>query len=191
VLVNTELQAEAMVVAVDVGDSVPSHWRSPFAVVGAVQLKYVDSTYPAERDSCWDTSLGCRSMPGQMEEYCCRWFATMTLEDRYSQEELAREFWARLRRMQSYRRSGSSRSKSTMIRVNSENQPGVTRYRRSMPDAAGAKAVKATYHSHTMVVARRDDCNMVRQRVPGFALVISTGDPAFRFEWSSPKRTMD
>jgi hypothetical protein len=32
---------------------------------------------------------------------------------------------------------------------------------------------------------------MVRQRVPGFALVISTGDPAFRFEWSSPKRTMN
>jgi len=60
-----------------------------------------------------------------------------------------------------------------------------------MPVAAGAKAVKATYHSHTMVVARRDDCNMVRQRVPGFALVRSTGDPAFRFERSSPKRTMN
>lgn len=59
-----------------------------------------------------------------------------------------------------------------------------------MPVAAGAKNVKATYHSHTLVFARRDDCNMVRQRVPGFALVISTGDPAFRFEWSSPRRTM-
>jgi hypothetical protein len=51
-----------------------------------------------------------------------------------------------------------------------------------MPVAAVAKAVKATYHSHTVVVERRDDCNMVRQRVPGFALAISMGDPAFRFE---------
>jgi hypothetical protein len=47
--------------------------------------------------------------------------------------------------------------------------------------AAVAMAEKATYH--TAVAERRDDCSMVRLRVPGFALAISTGeDPAFRFE---------
>lgn len=60
-----------------------------------------------------------------------------------------------------------------------------------MPAAAGAKAAKAVYHSHTMVVAQRDDYNMVRQRGPGFALVISTEDPAFRLERSSPSRTTE
>jgi hypothetical protein len=60
-----------------------------------------------------------------------------------------------------------------------------------MPVAAVAKAVKATYHSHTVVVERRDDYSTVRQRVPGFALAISMGDPAFRFEGSSPRRTID
>lgn len=58
-----------------------------------------------------------------------------------------------------------------------------------MPVAAVAKAVKAAYHSHTAVAERRDGCNMVRLKVPGFALAISTGDPAFRFERSSPRRT--
>jgi len=69
-----------------------------------------------------------------------------------------------------------------MIPRNLESQPGETKYQRSMPVAAVAKAVKATYHSHTAVAEQRDDCNMVRQRVPGFALAISTGDPAYRFE---------
>jgi hypothetical protein len=58
-----------------------------------------------------------------------------------------------------------------------------------MPVAAVAKAVKAAYHSHTAVAERRDDCNMVRPKVPGFALARSMGDPAFRFERSSPERT--
>lgn len=65
-------------------------------------------------------------------------------------------------------------------------------YLKNMPVAAGAKEARATYHSHTADAARRDDCRMVRLKVPGFALAtISTGDPAFRFEGSSPKRTMD
>ncbi|KAF8851927.1 hypothetical protein BDZ45DRAFT_561760, partial [Acephala macrosclerotiorum] len=51
-----------------------------------------------------------------------------------------------------------------------------------MPVAAVAKAKRATYHSHTAVFDLRDDCRMVRQKVPGFAPVISMGDPAFRFE---------
>jgi len=75
--------------------------------------------------------------------------------------------------------------------MNQENQPGATMYRKSMPVAAVAKAVKAAYHSHTAVAERRDDCSKVRQRVPGFALALSTGeDPAFRFNGSSPRRTV-
>jgi hypothetical protein len=58
-----------------------------------------------------------------------------------------------------------------------------------MPVAAAAKARRATYHSHTTDVEQRDDYKMARQQVPGFALVISTGDPAFRFERSRPGRT--
>ena len=81
--------------------------------------------------------------------------------------------------MQWYTTSGSCRSESRMIRW---NQPGEMKYRMSTPGAAVAKAVKAAYHSHTVVVERRDDCSMVRQKVPGSPLVISTGDPAFRFE---------
>ncbi|KAH8592765.1 hypothetical protein B0O99DRAFT_478181, partial [Bisporella sp. PMI_857] len=50
-----------------------------------------------------------------------------------------------------------------------------------MPVAAGAEAIEATYHSHTTVAVQRDDCNMVRPKVPGFALAILTEeDPAFR-----------
>jgi hypothetical protein len=60
-----------------------------------------------------------------------------------------------------------------------------------MPVAAVAKAMRATYHSHTTVFDLRDDCRMVRQKVPGFAPVIWMGDPAFRLEWSSPERTMN
>jgi hypothetical protein len=59
--------------------------------------------------------------------------------------------------------------------------PGETKYQTNMPVAAAAKATMATYHSHTVVAARRDDYSMVRQQVPGFALAISTEDPVFRF----------
>jgi hypothetical protein len=58
-----------------------------------------------------------------------------------------------------------------------------------MPVAAVAKAMKAVYHSHTVVFEQRGGCSMVLQKVPGFALVKSTGDPAFRFRESSPERT--
>ena len=47
---------------------------------------------------------------------------------------------------------------------------------------AVAKIVRVAYRSHIAVVGRRDDCSMVRQKVPGCELVISTEDPAFRFE---------
>jgi hypothetical protein len=47
---------------------------------------------------------------------------------------------------------------------------------------AVARIVKVADRSHIAVVGRRDDCSMVRQRVPGCALVISTEDPVFRFE---------
>lgn len=70
-------------------------------------------------------------------------------------------------------------------------QPGATRYQTSMPVAAVAKVRRATYHSHTAVFDLRDDCKMVCQKVPGYAPVISMGDPAFRFERSSPEWTTD
>ncbi|KAG9238105.1 hypothetical protein BJ875DRAFT_368525 [Amylocarpus encephaloides] len=56
------------------------------------------------------------------------------------------------------------------------------RYPTSRPVAAGVEGARATYHSHTMVAAPRDDCKRVRLKVPGFALGKSTGDPAFRFK---------
>jgi polysaccharide pyruvyl transferase WcaK-like protein len=56
-----------------------------------------------------------------------------------------------------------------------------------MPVAAAAKARKAAYHSHTVVVEQRDDCSTARQQVPGCALAISTGDPAFRLSSSRPE----
>jgi hypothetical protein len=49
--------------------------------------------------------------------------------------------------------------------------------------------MKAAYHSHTVVFEQRDGCSMVFQKVPGFALVRSTGDPDFRFGESCPRRT--
>jgi hypothetical protein len=51
-----------------------------------------------------------------------------------------------------------------------------------MPVAAVAEGVKAAYHSHTPVAGQRDDYRRVRQKGPGSALGISTGDPAYRFE---------
>lgn len=101
------------------------------------------------------------------------------------------ESLVRSRKMRSCKTNENYRSKLIQILENSKNQPGVTRYRRSMPVAAAAKAKKAASHSHTTVVEQRGDCRMARLKVPGFALVISTGDPAFRFEGSRPKRTMN
>ena len=104
--------------------------------------------------------------------------------------KLGKVSWVRSTRMRSCRTSGSYRSE-LKIPGNLESQPGATMYLRSMPVAAGAKEVRATYHSHTADAAQRDDCNMVRLKVPGFALAISTGDPAFRFERSSPEWTIN
>lgn len=60
-----------------------------------------------------------------------------------------------------------------------------------MPAAALAKAEGAAYHSHTTAVGSRDDCSMGGRKVPGYGrTVISTGDPAFRFDGSRPERTM-
>jgi hypothetical protein len=124
------------------------------------------------------------------EKRCCMKFAPKEQEDPCWPVELETVSLVRLTRMQSCRTSESYRSKSR-IPGNLESQPGATMYLKSMPVAAGAREVKATYHSHTADAARRDDCNMVRLRVPGFALAISTGDPAFRFERSSPEWTIN
>ncbi len=93
---------------------------------------------------------------------------------------LEKASWGRSKTLQSCRKSASYRSILKSL-GNLESQPGATMYRRSMPVAAGAKEVKAAYHSHTADAARRDGCRMVCLKVPGFALAISTGDPAFRF----------
>lgn len=94
----------------------------------------------------------------------------------------------RWRSLQSCRTSVRSyHSRRKLIPRSQENQPGATMYQRSMPVAAVAMVVRVAYH--TAVAGRRDGCSMVRLKVPGFALAISTGDPAFRFECSSPKRT--
>jgi hypothetical protein len=96
---------------------------------------------------------------------------------------LEKAFSVRSTRMRSCKKNESYRSGSRMTQGIQENQPGVTMYQKmSMPVAAVAEAEKAAYHSHTAVAERRDDYRMVRQKVPGCALVISTGDPAFRFE---------
>lgn len=111
-------------------------------------------------------------------------------EDQRCSAKLATGSLVQLTKMQSYRMSENYRSESIQTKGIPVTQPGATMYRRSMPVAAVAKARRAAYHSHTVVVEQRDDCNMVRLKVPGFALAISTGDPAFRLEMSRPKRTM-
>ena len=145
-----------------------------------------DNTSPGGRGSCLSTNLGCTSTRDQMVEYCCRKSERERLEAQYCWGVLERGFSARLKKMRWCKRSENCRLKSTKTQEIQVNQPGVTMYRTNMPVAAVAKAKRATYHSHTAVAVRRDDYSMARLKVPGFALVRSTGDPAFRFEGSSP-----
>jgi hypothetical protein len=57
-----------------------------------------------------------------------------------------------------------------------------------MPAAAVAKGKKATYHSHTEAVERRDDCSRVYQSALGLTLEIMTeGNPAFRWDGAYPE----
>lgn len=145
-----------------------------------------DSTFPVGRGSCLNMNPGYMSTPDQKVGYCCKKSVRGRLEAQYCWEELERGFSARSKTMRWCMRSENCRLKSTKTQEIQVNQPGVTKYRTSMPVAAVAKAKRATYHSHTAVAERRDDCSMVRLKFPGFALVRSTGDPAFRFEGSSP-----
>ena len=174
---------------VDVEDNA-CRLMSLFEVVEVVLRTCVrDSTYLEVDGSCSDIAPGDRNMLVPTEECCCMSSAPEEQEDQRWQVELERASWVRSTRMQSCRTSGSFRSEWRIPR-SLESQPGATMYLRSMPVAAGAKEVKATYHSCTADAARRDGCNMVRLMVPGFALAISTGDPAFRFERSSPEWTI-
>jgi hypothetical protein len=116
--------------------------------------------------------------------------APRILRDRCWPVRWERGSWARSTNSQLCKKNENCRSESKMIPGNQESQPGATMYRRNMPVAAVAKAVEAAYHSHTAVAERRDDCNMVRRKVPGCALVISMADPASRFKGVSPERTM-
>lgn len=57
-----------------------------------------------------------------------------------------------------------------------------------MPAAAVAKAERATYHSHTEAVERRDDCSKVYQSVLGLTLeTVTEGNPAFRLNDGNPQ----
>ncbi len=143
------------------------------------------NTFPAVDGSCSDMTLAGKNMLDQMAECCRTKSALMEQGGHCSQAKLEKASWVRSTRMRSCRTNVSYRSEWMILR-SSGNQPGETRYRMSMPVAAGAKAARAPYHSHTAVAVRRDDCKMVRLKVPGFALAISTGDPAFRLKWSSP-----
>jgi len=83
--------------------------------------------------------------------YCGSSFAVVELEDQRVLEELETVFWVRSTSLLSCKTSGRSYRSELMIPRNLESQPGETKYQRSMPVAAVAKAVKATYHSHTAV----------------------------------------
>ena len=115
------------------------------------------NTYPEDRDSCWNMNLDCTSMLDQREECGCRTSAIRIQAVQYWRARLGKVSLARSTTMQSCRMSGNYRSESRQIQGNQENQPGVTKYRMSMPVAAVAKAEKAAYHSHTAVVEGRDD----------------------------------
>jgi len=146
-----------------------------------------------ERNTYLDGEVGCGSwwnMPApdyksrmfQREESCRTKFVTRPAGDRYVLGAWGLGFWARWTSWRWYKRNvRSCRSKSRTLE-NQENQPGVTRCRRSTPVAAAAKVVKATCHSRTAIAVLRDDCSKVCLKPPGFALAISTGDPAYRLK---------
>lgn len=144
------------------------------------------------RGSCWSTIPDCKNtLERRMEAYCYMKFGIKILEAHYWWGAWVKGSWARSRMKQSCRTSASCRLEWMKNQVIQVIQPGVTKYQMNMPVAAVAKAMRATYHSHTAVFDLRDDCKMVRQKVPGFAPVRSMGDPAFRLRRSSPKRTID
>ena len=127
-------------------------------VVEVVQSTYVKgNTSPVDRDSYCYTNLGCKSMLNQMEECCCRTSVIRIQAVHYWQVGSEKGSLVRLTKMQSCRTNANYRSESPTIQAIQENQPGVTKYRMSMPVAAVAKAEKAAYHSHTAVVEGRDD----------------------------------
>lgn len=157
-------------------------------VVAVVPLTCArDNTSLEARDSCWSMNRACTCNPDPMEGYCCRAFGSAKREDLRCSEALGRGFLVRSTKTQSCRMSENCRSRSIQIQEIPTSQPAVTMSQTSMPVAAAAKARKAAYHSHTVVVEQRDDCSTARQQVPGCALAISTGDPAFRLSSSRPE----
>jgi hypothetical protein len=115
------------------------------------------NTYPEDRGSSLGMNLGCRNMLGQREKYGCRTSAIRIQAVQCWLARLGMVFLARSTTKQSYRMSENYRSELRQIQGNQENQPGVTKYRMSMPVAAVAKAEKAASHSHTAAVEERDD----------------------------------
>jgi hypothetical protein len=170
------------VVAVGVGDNAPYPLMSRSEVLVVVQQTCeMGNTSLAVRGSCCsDMDLRCMSTQNQVVRDCK--FEVMTLADLDVAAESEKESWDRWKRRQSCMRNWNCRSKCQMTQEIQVNQPGVTMYRRrSMPVAAVAKIERVACRSHMRrVVERRDDCSMVRQRVPGSALLISTEAPVFR-----------
>lgn len=184
-------QAEVVGAVVDVEGNVPCPMLR-FAVGEVAQMTYVENSTSPGKDGSWpDMNLDYMRKSSQTQTGCYREFAAGILEDRYFQEELETGSWVRSTSLRLYRMNEMSFRSGLTSPKNQGNQPGETMYRRSMPVAAVAKAEKATYHSHTAVAERRDGYSMVRQKVPGFALAIATGDPASRFEESRPKGQQD
>lgn len=181
---TVQVRVAIMVAADVVEDNVPCCPRSPFAVVEAAHLTCVKhNTYLEDRGSlCWDRILDCKNKQDQKEGYCCTKSVIWILEVLCWWRVWEKGFWVRSKTTPWCRKSVSFRSEWTKSQVIQVIQPGVTRCQTSMPVAAGAKARRATYHSHTTVFDLRDDYRMVRQKVPGFAPVIWMGDPAFRLE---------
>lgn len=159
------------------------HWRLLFEAEKVAQLTCVeDSTCPGRDDSSLGTMVpGCMNTLLQMAGYCDKKFGAMEWGDHCDLVELVTVSLVRLKSSRSCTTSAKSHRSISKILMSQVNQPGETRCRRSTPVAAGAKAARAIYHSHTQVAERRDDYRKATQRVPGFALARSTGDPAYRF----------
>ena len=147
-----------MEAAVGAGDNDPYLPTSLSAVAVVGQLTYVmGNTYPEDRDSYWNMNLGYRNMLDREESCCCRTSEIRIQEVHYWRARSEKASLVRWTMMRSCRTSVNYRLKWTKIQGNQVNQPGVTKYRMSMPVAAVAKAEKAAYHSHTAVVEGRDD----------------------------------
>lgn len=98
---NTELVQAGVTAAADAEDNVPCHSTSLSAAAEVALLKCErGSTYPGDRGSYWNMTLGCRSTLGQMMACYCMLSVTGMQGDPCLWEGLEMAFSARSRRMQ-------------------------------------------------------------------------------------------